>query len=170
MLFRFKLSERETTMGPHIPIQCPRPTVTPVVKKRRNSASVDDIEDKVNFPNTWNRHRCSPGAFAAGTPDYDSRSLIDAGLLGFQNNLIGSHVHSRHPQIDEGWGARMLPVEGYHEGEVFHCCNRFGDDVESDFAARYRLSARTLMEVARYCCPQIVLRCINRISKNSCIE
>jgi hypothetical protein len=41
----FKLSEKETTIGPHIPMQCPKPTTKPVVRNVRYKASIDDIKN-----------------------------------------------------------------------------------------------------------------------------
>ena len=49
----FRFRESETTMGPHMPTQCPNPTVKPVTRKTRYSGSVDDIEDELDFADLW---------------------------------------------------------------------------------------------------------------------
>jgi hypothetical protein len=88
-------------MGPHIPMQCPKPTMNPVVKKVRYKASIDDIENKLHKTLVRDSNPCSPNSFSAGASYNGAGSGIDAFSMGFENHPVGTHFHSRHVKINE---------------------------------------------------------------------
>ena len=80
----FKLSEKETTIGPHIPIQCPKPTIKPVVRNVRYKVSIDDIENKLRGSHVRDSDRRFPNSFSAGTSHNGAGSGINTFSVGFE--------------------------------------------------------------------------------------
>ena len=90
MLLFLKFKERDTTIGPHIPMQWPKPTVKPVAMKTKYKVSIDDIENKLRSPHARNGHSCFPDPFPAGASNNDPGPFIDTFFKRLEGHPVGS--------------------------------------------------------------------------------